>query len=518
MGDDSKSFDRKLDRDFLTYLTLTKGLFDKIEDEKTKQLCQVWLTHLVSNKFCSLREKCNRNIYLSRLLLQMQSKVLQGIFQGTPPAGPLPCAFSTFDLPVDVDGIKGYEETGFQIDSTIGGSSGDFSEASRDGRMFLATKRIPQGMMAYMAVTNNDGEELWRPQVCPSPPQPLDASAKPQKEVSEFVKKLGYFVKSPLCGMRKSPEERTKVIDWMDKIIEDCNKWISGQDPHNTDLESLFEMMYNDYKCDPEKEEIFKHPKKLRTVLIKDIRDQMAERRAEVSKRELILDQYESDQYVEERMPGQQLDEVWLQCAKKPLSEQTRAALEVMYPPEVINRFFEYLFQERIYIIEKGENETKKRIAELRSGSVDDLKKELLKLKKIQMDYKEYYAAYKDIEIKEAEYAKEWKEKCSKSERADQEQKCSDARKEIECEIEQLKKNLDKERRCMKELTRQLAAEQEHCETMESRMNAEGEKLNCQMNEVQKQKKIICVDIQKLKKKRDELTCKLMEQENSCSC
>lgn len=29
--------------------------------------------------------------------------------------------------------------------------------------------------------------------------------------------------------MRKSPEERTKVIDWMDKIIEDCNKWISGE-------------------------------------------------------------------------------------------------------------------------------------------------------------------------------------------------------------------------------------------------------------------------------------------------
>lgn len=68
-----------------------------------------------------------------------------------------------------------------------------------------------------------------------------------------------------------------------------------------------------------------------------------------MSKRELILDQYESDQYVEERMPGQQLDEVWLQCAKKPLSEQTRAALEVMYPPEVINRCVVFAARTSIY-------------------------------------------------------------------------------------------------------------------------------------------------------------------------
>ena len=39
------------------------------------------------------------------------------------------------------------------------------------------------------------------------------------------------------------------------------------------------------------------------------------------------------------------------------------------------------LFHERIYIIEKGEKEAEKKIDELRSGSVDDIKKELITLK-----------------------------------------------------------------------------------------------------------------------------------------
>lgn len=60
--------------------------------------------------------------------------------------------------------LKGFEELGFQIDSSTGGGSGDFAEATRDGRTYLATRNLPNGIMAFLAVTNNDGDEIWKPQ------------------------------------------------------------------------------------------------------------------------------------------------------------------------------------------------------------------------------------------------------------------------------------------------------------------------------------------------------------------
>lgn len=45
MTDDSKSFEKKLDRDFFSYLSLTKVLYDKITDENEKELCGVNYMH-----------------------------------------------------------------------------------------------------------------------------------------------------------------------------------------------------------------------------------------------------------------------------------------------------------------------------------------------------------------------------------------------------------------------------------------------------------------------------------------
>ena len=60
------------------------------------------------------------------------------------------------------------------------------------------------------------------------------------------------------------------------------------------------------------------------------------------------MDQYENDQYIEERIPGQKLDEVWLECAKKPMSASTKAALEFVYPPEVIDRYMRFPLQRNL--------------------------------------------------------------------------------------------------------------------------------------------------------------------------
>lgn len=51
---------------------------------------------------------------------------------------------------------------GFQIEES--GSSGYFSEMSRDGRTYLATRQIKNGMMAFLAVTNTEDEPMWLPQ------------------------------------------------------------------------------------------------------------------------------------------------------------------------------------------------------------------------------------------------------------------------------------------------------------------------------------------------------------------
>ena len=32
----------------------------------------------------------------------------------------------------------------------------------------------------------------------------------------------------PLSQLRKSPEEREKLLEWMDDIIQGCNKWLRG--------------------------------------------------------------------------------------------------------------------------------------------------------------------------------------------------------------------------------------------------------------------------------------------------
>ncbi|EEB16977.1 conserved hypothetical protein [Pediculus humanus corporis] len=417
--------------------------------------------------------------------------------------------------------MQSVEEKGFQIDKTIGGS-GDFSESSRDGRTYLATRKLPQGLLAYMAVTNNDGEELWKPQ--PSCSKALSTSTVKYEmdstpgNVSQFVKKFCQILETPMTCMRKSPEEREKVLEWMDKIISDCNKWIQGEDPHNMDLEALFEMLYEDYKNDPEKVEVLNHPKKLRTILMKDIRDLVSDRRNEViihfffdAKNfpflSLVLDQYENDQYVEERIPGQKLDEVWLECAKKPMSASTKAALEMVYPPEVIDR---------IYIIEKGEKEAEKKINELRSGSVDDIKKELITLKKVQQEYKDYYAAYKEVEEREQEFAKEWKEKCLKSEKLDCKEKSEKSDKykeEMQCEIETAKKNFDVKRKLQNELTQKLEEAREALIKIEDKIKKDTERMFCEKEEINLRKEEIKKQICSLKKKQHDLKCKIIMQQ-----
>lgn len=48
------------------------------------------------------------------------------------------------------------------------------------------------------------------------------------------------------------------------------------------DLETLFQLLYEDYQDDPERAEILEYREDVRDVLMRDLRQRISERRAEV--------------------------------------------------------------------------------------------------------------------------------------------------------------------------------------------------------------------------------------------
>ncbi|KAL0270485.1 UNVERIFIED_CONTAM: hypothetical protein PYX00_007880 [Menopon gallinae] len=447
----------------------------------------------------------------------MQDGKLKDVFQSAPP-GNLESPYTVFGLPVEVEDVKGFQEMGFQFENP--GGSGDVSEMSRDGRTYLATRHIKNGVMAFLAVTNTEEEPMWLPQQA-RPLRPEGTKEGPgmrQPGPGRFIKKLAQFECVPLRELRKSPEERERVLEWMDKIIEDCNKWLRGQDPHNMDLESLFQLLYEDYQDDPERAEILEFQKDVRDVLMRDIRQRITERRMEVSRRELILDQYEAEEYIEEKFPPEELDNVWRQCAKRPLKEHVKQALTRVYPPEVVQRFFELLVQERILIIERSERDANKKIAEMRNSNMEELKKEMMKIKKLKQEYNEYYCVYKEAEELEAEYQAYMRETgACKVERSTRKQEMSKIKAELEGEIEGYRRRYEKERKSQGELVEKLEEAKECYSDIRDNLKSEEKRLKCEREnlsiEVQKVKKLVANQKRRLCELETQMRIK---QESKC--
>lgn len=121
-----------------------------------------------------------------------------------------------------------------------------------------------------------------------------------------------------------------------------------------------------------------------------------------------------------------------------------------------IFRFFELLVQERILIIERAELDAKKKIAEIRNSNLEELKKELLKLKvggglmptvflqsnfpaseqKLKKEYNEYYGAYKEAEELEGEYQAYMKVTGSQKVKSSSKNEMTKMTAELEKEIE----------------------------------------------------------------------------------
>lgn len=66
---------------------------------------QAWLRELCGKCITTVSGKRERNIYLSRLLLQMQDGKLKGVFQSAPPPN-LESPYSIFGLPMEVEDVK----------------------------------------------------------------------------------------------------------------------------------------------------------------------------------------------------------------------------------------------------------------------------------------------------------------------------------------------------------------------------------------------------------------------------
>nr|XP_014270810.1 uncharacterized protein LOC106677402 isoform X6 [Halyomorpha halys] len=140
------------DEDFNFLMAFVPVLLKPIEDERLRDLCEIWLDQIVGIRAHTPKEKRERNIYLVNLLLNMGKGVLSSPFD-KPPPNILKPGIIVFGGNLQSEVC--YHNINLEVE--------DFAEYSRDSRTFFATKALPEGRGAfgYVAVSLGGGDALW---------------------------------------------------------------------------------------------------------------------------------------------------------------------------------------------------------------------------------------------------------------------------------------------------------------------------------------------------------------------
>ncbi|XP_060866952.1 uncharacterized protein LOC132942518 [Metopolophium dirhodum] len=248
-----QSIDDKVDEDFLFFLEHYNGAFNSLRSQSDKEICSKWIDKLTIETYKTTNEKQIRNIYLSQLILNMNSRKLSAPFNDPPKPDKLsldgvfkeitakPSLEAQKEKEIDDNKRKWSQFVRNREIEII-----DLNHLSNDGRTYIACKTLPEnaGLFAYVAVTMGDttcgwvntcGQPIPAPQV-----KPLDLKVDMSNVQNNECKKetrmyqLTAEIKSILLK-RKAPEIRILTYEFFKKVYGSIEQeMLSEENPSNT--------------------------------------------------------------------------------------------------------------------------------------------------------------------------------------------------------------------------------------------------------------------------------------------
>lgn len=256
----------KLDQDFILFMSFAFDSLEKLKHSKHLEVCKLWFNKLCSEHYDTISAKQTRNLYLSRLLLNIQDGKFNPEFLVPPPSGdgflPFCENISMCHSDVCAPNIPDSEPGITNQDMNLS----NYQHMSEDKRTYVATKPIPSGLMSYVAVTIGGDTPQWVNKA--GEPLPFPPSGNMIKVITPEPTNYKIFVnqgrlqlneeemlrerKKAILARRKPLAERTKLIRFYEQILtridEEIEQLSSKTCSENKDpfIERMTEKLQND--------------------------------------------------------------------------------------------------------------------------------------------------------------------------------------------------------------------------------------------------------------------------------
>lgn len=223
----------KLDQDFILFLSFAFDCLEKLKHPNQLEICKLWLDKLCAEHYITISAKQTRNLYLNKLVLNIQDGKFNAEFLDPPPSGHgfLPfcqnismCHKTKLCDPTAP--VPGCEPVNHDMDMS------NYFHMSQNRRTYVATKPICNGVMSYVAVTMGGETPQWVNK--DGQPLPFPATNKVLKVVTADPAVQTVFLnqgrrylneesarerKKKVLARRKPQEDRTKLIHFYDEIL-----------------------------------------------------------------------------------------------------------------------------------------------------------------------------------------------------------------------------------------------------------------------------------------------------------
>ncbi|XP_044264548.1 uncharacterized protein LOC123011256 [Tribolium madens] len=276
--------ENKLDEDFVFYLGFVGTYFKHIRDKDIRHHCEQWLLKLCGEPCQSVEKKRGRNIYLSQLILCMQTGILGNEFKV--PVNEVDVANATQVFQLQPEG-EAMLAPGWLEDNDA--DVGTAAKNAKTGRTYVATRTLPggQGAFAYVAVSLDEEEPKWLGG---------GEGVFDRHMEQKFREEVPDYEMEKILARRKDPKEREKVITFYKVLLTNIEDELDEkiQSGENGTVNGLLEQLEQDMR-DRGQFEPFAHlnAKDLRNELLLVLHDRIQLRINKVMKREELLDEIE---------------------------------------------------------------------------------------------------------------------------------------------------------------------------------------------------------------------------------
>ncbi|KAJ3638080.1 hypothetical protein MTP99_001488 [Tenebrio molitor] len=334
--------ENKLDEDFVFYLGFVNSYLKHVRDKDIRFHCEQWLQKLCGEPCYGIEKKRGRNIYLSQLLLCMQTGTFGKEFQTPVNEVDVANALEVFQLAPEEEAI---EPPAWLEDNDA--DVGALSRNAKKGRTYLATRTLPdgQGAFAYVAVSLEEEEPMWLGG---------GEGAFDRHMEQKYREEMPDYEMEKILARRKDPKEREKVVTFYKVLLTNIEDELDEkiQSAQNETINGLLEQLEQDMR-DRGQFEPFENlgEKQKRIELLLVLHDRIQLRINKVMKREELLDEIEqgivSKSIFETSVTAEDKFQLpaamWEQVINKAPNRKNLEKLRDTYPMILVEKFLELL-------------------------------------------------------------------------------------------------------------------------------------------------------------------------------